>query len=124
MIVGAVIGAIGSIGNRFLGIWEDREKEKREEKRRSDEIELAKIKGNSDTMVASFVHDSSLQEGISQWVANIRALVRPVLTFYSLSIITVFFFFAGAEGKAIILASLVEFSAMAGTWWFADRFRK
>lgn len=124
MITGAIIGALGSVGNRLLNIYEERKKAEREEKRRSDEIELAKIKGGADTMVASFQHDSALQEGISQWVADIRALMRPLLTIYPLTIITVFFFFSSYEGKALILASVVEFSSMAGAWWFADRFRK
>lgn len=126
MITGAIIGALGSVGNRILGIWESERQAKRDQRRRSDEYELAKLNGIKDTMVASFQHDSALQEGISQWVADIRALVRPALTFLALGIVTVIYFAEDTDsgGRAAILASVVEFSAMAGTWWFADRFRK
>ena len=32
-------------------------------------------------MQAVYAHDTSLNEGTSQWVKNVRALVRPVITF-------------------------------------------
>ena len=124
MIAGAIIGAIGSVGNRILGIYETKKQAEVDQRRRSDEYELAKIGGVKDTMVASFQHDSALQEGISQWVADVRALTRPVLTFVSLGIVWVLYYGAPEASKAIIIGSLVEFSSMAGTWWFADRFKR
>jgi len=124
MITGAILGALGSLGNQALGIYREKQQAKVEEKKRSDEYEKAKLNAGKAAIVESYNHDKTLGQDVSRWVANIRAMVRPVLTFYSLTIVTVFFFFTDVAGKAVIIASALEFSSMAGTWWFADRFKK
>ena len=123
MLTGAILGAVGSVINQGIGIYRDKQQAAIDTQRRADEIQLAQINAGKDGLVASYAHDSTLQDGVSPWAANVRAMVRPVLTFYALSIVTLFYFYAAPADQAIIIASAVEFSAMAGTWWFADRFR-
>lgn len=124
MIIGAAIGAIGSIINQGIQIYRDRQQATIDEKKRSDEYAMAQINAGKDAIVASFTHDAAIGEGVSQWVANVRALIRPLLTLYPLTIVSIFYYSATQEDKAIIIASTVEFTTMAGTWWFADRFKK
>lgn len=121
MITGAIVGVIGSVVNRGVAIFETRQQAKIDEKRRSDELELAKINAAKETMVATFTHDAAIGEGGSQWVANIRSLVRPAITGYGLLLITLLYFFADAAGKASIIASAVEMGTMSVTWWFGSR---
>lgn len=124
MITGAVFGVIGSAINRGLSIFETRQQAKIDEKKRSDDLEMAKLNGVKEALVASYVHDTSLGEGVSSWVANIRALVRPGITFYGLFLVTLFYFYASDSDKVILIASTAELTTMSVTWWFADKFRK
>ena len=124
MIIGAIVGALGSLANQGVSIYRDKQQAVIDREKRSDEIKLAEINAGKDALVASYSHDTAIGENVSVWVANIRAMVRPLLTFYSMSIVTLFYFYAAEPDRAIIIASAVEFSSMAGTWWFADRFKK
>jgi hypothetical protein len=124
MITGAVFGVIGSAINRGLSIFETRQQAKIDEKKRSDEFEMAKLGANKDSLVASYTHDTSLNENVSQWVSNVRALVRPAITGYGLLLITIFYFYATDNDKAVLIASTADLTTMAVTWWFSDRFKK
>jgi hypothetical protein len=45
---------------------------------RTDQIEM---QTNAQVMTAIYDHDKSLNEGTSQWVKNLRASVRPIVTY-------------------------------------------
>ena len=124
MILGAVVGALGSLVNQGVQIYRDKQQAIIDKERRSDEYAMAQVNAGKDGLVSSYMHDGKIGEGASQWVINVRAMVRPALTFYSLSIVTIFFFYTDDVQKGFIIASAIEFSSMAGTWWFADRFKK
>lgn len=120
MIAGAIIGAVGSIVNKGISIYEMRQQAAIEEKKRSDELELARINASRDTQVASYQHDTSMGEG-SQWVINTLRMVRPSITGYALILVTIFWFSASVEDKTLIVSSVLDLASMATAWWFGDR---
>lgn len=131
MILGATLGALGSIVNTGLGIYREKVQIAAEEKRRSDEYEIARlnaskekqitaINADAQSLAASYKHDTETGEA-SPWVINIIRLVRPSITFYALGLITVFWFFATDVDKAIIITATLDICSMAVAWWFGDR---
>lgn len=131
MILGATLGTLGSIVNTGLGIYREKVQIAAEEKRRSDEYEIAKlnaskekqitaINADAQSLAASYKHDTETGEA-SPWVINIIRLVRPSITFYALGLITVFWFFATDVDKAIIITATLDICSMAVAWWFGDR---
>lgn len=131
MILGATLGALGSIVNAGLGIYKEKVQIAAEEKRRSDEYEIAKlnaskekqitaINADAQSLAASYKHDTETGEA-SPWVINIIRLVRPSITFYALGLITVFWFFATDVDRAIIITATLDICSMAVAWWFGDR---
>jgi hypothetical protein len=64
-------------------------------------------------MAAIYAHDTSLNEGTSQWMKDLRASVRPVITYG-------FFFLLVAIDATLAykgIASGVEFNALADQLW-------
>lgn len=132
MIIGAALGAIGSIFNTGLSIYRDKQQFQADKEKRSDEFEMAKLNAQRDTdvanasddkdvRVASYAQDSAIGQG-SQWVVNLLRLVRPALTFYALALITLFWFtILDEESKKLIVASVLDLAAMAIAWWFGER---
>ena len=122
MLIGAAVGAIGSFVNTGLSIWREKNQYQAEEKKRSDELEMAKLNVARDTQVASYKHDTD--GGLaSQWVINFLRLVRPAITFYALALITAFWFMPelGEEFKGIIITGILDIASMAVAWWFGSR---
>ena len=64
-------------------------------------------------MSAIYAHDTSLNEGTSPWMRNLRASVRPVITY------GFFFLLVGIDGVLAYkgLTSGVEFNALADQLW-------
>ncbi len=63
----------------------------------------ARIGAQSDEMKAIYTHDADIGEGASQWVINLRASVRPVVTygfFILLVLIDIGIFFYGVAAGA------------------------
>ena len=63
----------------------------------------ARIGAQSDEMKAIYTHDAAIGEGASQWVINLRASVRPVVTygfFILLVLIDIGIFFYGVAAGA------------------------
>jgi hypothetical protein len=120
MLTGAIIGAVGGLINRGVAIYENKEQAKIDQKRRSDELEAIKLNADRDTLIASYKHDTD--GGVaSQWVIDFLRLVRPIITFYALFSVSIFYFFVDAQGKGMIIAALLETAAMAVSWWFGSR---
>lgn len=122
--IGAVFGIVGSAVNRGISIFEAKQQAKIDEKKRSDQFEMAKLNAGKDSVVASYDHDKSLGQNVSTWVANIRALVRPAITAYAFVFMTLIYVSIEAEGKMLILGSIAELLNTVVTWWFADRFKR
>lgn len=64
-------------------------------------------------MQAIYAHDMSLNEGTSQWMKNLRASVRPVITY------GFFFLLVGIDGVLAYkgLSSGVDFNDLANQLW-------
>lgn len=63
----------------------------------------SRIGAQSDEMKAIYIHDAAIGEGASQWVINLRASVRPVVTygfFILLVLIDIGIFFYGVAAGA------------------------
>ncbi len=132
MIIGALLGGIGSVLNTGMSIFRERQQIKADEKKRSDDFEMAKLNAERDTdvattnadkdiRVASYEQDTAIGLG-SQWVINGLRLVRPALTFYALGLVTLFWFTVlDDESKKLIVSSTLDLAAMATTWWFGER---
>jgi hypothetical protein len=63
----------------------------------------ARIGAQSDEMKAIYTHDAAIGEGASQWVINLRASVRPIVTygfFILLVLIDIGIFFYGVAAGA------------------------
>ena len=120
MLTGAIIGAVGGLINRGVAIYESKEQAKIDEKRRSDELEAIKLNADKDALIASYKHDTDGGTA-SQWVIDLLRLVRPIITFYALLVVSVFYFFVDSAGKGMIIAALLEVAAMSVSWWFGSR---
>lgn len=122
MLIGAAVGAIGSFVNTGLSIWREKNQFQADEKKRSDELEMARLNVSRDTQVASYKHDTDGGQA-SLWVIDLLRLVRPAITFYALALVTVFWFMPDPtqEFKGIIVTSVLDISSMAVAWWFGDR---
>lgn len=122
MLLGALIGGAGSFINTGLSIWKDNLQAKIDEKKRSDDFEMAKLNTSRDTQVASYKHDTDGGQA-SLWVVDVLRLVRPIITFYSLALVTVFWFMPdpSQEFKGIIVSSILDIASMSVAWWFGDR---
>ena len=137
MILGAAFGLAGSLINRGVGYFEKKQEITVEEKRREHElaianitaqkdISVASIKSAADSLAASYVHDASMGKP-SQWVINIKQLMRPGITLYALVLVTILWFTLPDnffDARNLIIDAIVEMLAMTVTWWFADRGRR
>lgn len=120
MILGAAVGAVASIFNQGISIYRDNQQAKIDERRRSDELEAAKLNASRDTQVASYKHDTDGGQA-SVWVVDLLRLVRPAITFYALGLITIFYFHANDIDKGLIVASVLDVASMSVAWWFGSR---
>lgn len=122
--IGALFGIVGSGINRGISIYENGRQAKIDEKKRSDNYELAKMNAGKESIIASYDHDKSLGQNISTIVANIRALVRPAITAYAFAFCTFIYFTIDLETRKVLAAVMFELLNTVVAWWFADRFKK
>lgn len=120
MILGAAVGAVASIFNQGVSIYRDNQQAKIDEKRRSDEFEMAKLTASSNTQIASYKHDTDGGQA-SIWVVDLLRLVRPAITFYALALISIFYFYATEIDRGLIIASVLDVASMSVAWWFGSR---
>jgi len=120
MILGAAVGAVASIFNQGISIYRDNQQAKIDERRRSDELEVAKLNVSRDTQVASYKHDTDSGQA-SLWVVDVLRLVRPAITFYALALISIFYFHANDIDKGLIIAAILDVASMSVAWWFGSR---
>ena len=135
-VLGAAIGLAGSLLNRGASYYEKKQEMTIEEKRHQHElaianitaqkdISVASIKSAADSLAASYVHDASMGKP-SQWVINIKQLMRPGITFYALLLVTIFWFTLPDNffaARNLIITTALETLTATVFWWFADRGR-
>ena len=145
VLSGGATGIIGSLVGRVFGWLEKREEAKENAAQRAHELDLQKLniqaraaetenelaildaESRRDQLLASFQHDRS--DNTSTWVNNVKAMVRPTLTF-ALIVLTAILYFSlndNAEPvevvkiKAYIVNTIVYTTSAAVLWWFGDR---
>jgi len=136
---GGATGIFGSVLGKVFGFidgWQEEKKAKNEHGRtmemtrlqtelRSQELEselgIVEAQAAGDARTASYQHDISA--GVSyKWVAAILRLVRPLLTFALIGIMTFIYIRVSdlAQQEAII-QSVIYMSSTGVLWWFGDR---
>lgn len=131
-ILGSLLGFGTSFLPKIMGFFEEKQNHKHELERMRLSAELADKQHRTDMnmlgaqadiaqMQALYTHDASLKNA-SPWVDNIRALVRPILTFGALLL------YGGLLliGDAALLAStafagLEAITASVWAFWFGSR---
>jgi lipopolysaccharide export system protein LptC len=130
---GGVTGLFGTLLGRVADILEEKQErnfilQKYElyAKLRSIEtekqLELTYLNTSQKALKASYEHDTSIIVN-SDWVNNIRALVRPVLTLLLWLLVAGIYFNLEAidDEKGLIIESVIYASTTATVWWFGDR---
>lgn len=148
VVLGPIFGLVGTLGGRALDIKakkQDYEHEmkkfehevnmraqeriaKQEENEQAMELnsaltesDIAKtiVTGSYDGLKASLEADASYKP--SQWVENIRTLIRPGLT-VGLGLVTAALAWTmTADVQATVVSSIISQFMLASTWWFGDR---
>jgi hypothetical protein len=130
---GGVTGLFGTLVGRVASIFEKKqerafilEKYQLDAKLRSIEtekqLELTYLNTSQKSLQASYKHDSSIIVK-SEWINNIRALVRPVLTLLLWLLVAAIFFNLEAvdDEKGLIVETVIYAATTATVWWFGDR---
>lgn len=147
---GGLVGVIGQVANRVMGVWEAKEKRAdqvianaQEEKRWAHETDLLKIQmqqaqeaneqalnlaasqGSWDGLRASLDAEGKIGPTY-RWVEAVRALTRPFLTIESqVALAVVFFAIRRTADHADLVNQVVDtvtFCASASLlWWFGER---
>lgn len=134
---GGLLGIFGSAINRVFSIWEAREErenmrvenahelkliaEQRQTNRAETEMELARLQteGSYEGLSESLKHDSKF-DNVDPWVNNVRALVRPSLTFASFVALSSMAYFM-ADLRVDLTEAVVFISTTSAAWWFGSR---
>lgn len=82
----------------------------------------------SATLVASYRHDRAAAPA-SPWAADVKAMVRPALTFALIALTAAVYFTIGADAddldlRAYVAHTIVYTTSAATLWWFGDRARE
>jgi hypothetical protein len=130
---GGVTGLFGTLLGRVANIFEKKQdrafilqKYQLDAKLRSIEtekqLELQYINTSQKSLQASYKHDSNILVN-SDWVNNIRALVRPVLTILLWLLIAAIYFNLEPidDEKGVIVETIIYCTTTATVWWFGDR---
>lgn len=120
--LGAIVGSVGGIAEKVWSKKLDTELKVKEwghienmhqlqldadEQKNSHELSITNAQGDWAALGQSIKAEASTS-GASQWVNNVRALVRPILT---LSVLTL----------AAFDPSFMNLATLAISWWFGSR---
>lgn len=131
-LLGSLLGFGSSFLPKIMGYFENKQNHVQEMERMRLSAELAQnqhrmdlIRINAEADIAQsqalYKHDTSFKAA-SPWVDNIRALVRPMLTFGSLGIYGGLLFFAGTEMlESSAFQGLEAMVATVWAFWFGNR---
>ena len=130
---GGVLGRLGTAVNFGLGYFQRKQEHaQRIETLRLEgelnaaktagDVALAREKGAGDAFTASVKSEAALPRSYA-WVAAVRELTRPGLTFLLVALSFVFFFYKGPlnDTQAYIAQNIVVTAVAAVTWWFGQR---
>lgn len=131
---GGLLGLLGSVATQGLGIWKAREEFKQKIELGKLDIERAKIEGaiakdkaaseleqtKEKSFKASVEAESNLSSGYA-WVAAVRSLTRPTLTYLGTAVTMWIFFNVPQETRVYIAEAMVTATTGAWFYWFGTR---
>ena len=118
--IGAIGGAVTSLVSEGFKVFKEKEERKHELELLSAKVESDSIEAYTKALVSAREHDAAITN-TSSWVADLRASLRPFVTYYALVVATIFFFTGGEEIKSKILASFLLLLEAVVSFWFTGR---
>jgi len=118
--IGAIGGAVTSLISEGFKAFKDTAEKKHELKLLEGKIAISDIEAHTKALISAREHDASIIS-TSSWVVDLRASLRPLVTYYALFVATVFFFTGSAEIKSSIVASFLLLLEAVISFWFTGR---
>lgn len=84
------------------------------------ETYIAAVDAQTDMLQGARRHDSSIKD-VARWVNNVRAMVRPALTFYTVIVATYFYLSGNDAIRLEIVASFMLMMEAIIAFWFTGR---
>lgn len=89
------------------------------------DVAVAGIESYVEDMVSARLHDvETAKLATAKWVNNLRASVRPILSYYTVIVATVFYFYGTADIKATVIASFMMMMEAIISFYFVGRMIK
>lgn len=129
---GGLLGILGNIGNTWLAMKQEKQNHEyqlaliplqlnADIERSKAQVAVAVEEGAGKAFAASQEADK-LDGRESPWAANVKAMVRPVLTFLLLAGVVAIFLTNPSDGiKEYITQNVVVDASMAVSWYFGAR---
>jgi len=118
--LGAIGGAVTSLVSEGFKAFRDNSEKKHQLKLLDAKIETDTIEAHTKAIISARESDAAITN-TSLWVANLRATLRPFVTYYALVVATLFFFTGSEEVKGHIVASFLLLLEAVIAFWFTGR---
>lgn len=118
--IGAIGGAITSLAAEGFKLFKENAAQKHELKLLEGKVAISDIEAHTKALMDARANDSAITN-TSLWVANLRATLRPFVTYYALAVATLFFFTGDATMKADIVSSFLLLLEAVISFWFTGR---
>lgn len=129
--IGAIGGAITALfteGFKFFKEQKDRQHElklyelqaARAKEETEKEVSIAIVDNATKMITSSREHDSTLKSNTA-WVNDLRASVRPIITYYTVIVATIFFFVGDENIRQQVLTSFILLMEAVTSFWFTGR---
>ncbi len=148
VLLGPVLGVVGTLGGRIIGLKEKKQDYEHELKKFEHEVamraqeriaqqeenehamafnaqetegSIAKtiVTGSYDGLLASINAEASIKG--DRWLENVRGLVRPVLTAAGMVVVTIVCFSNIESDRTAALTAMLSNASLMIVWWFGDR---
>ena len=118
--IGAIGGAVVSLASEGFKAFKESADKKHELKLLDGKISSDAIEAHTKALISARESDAAITS-TSLWVANLRATLRPFVTYYALVVATLFFFTGSEEVKGAIVASFLLLLEAVISFWFTGR---
>jgi len=132
--LGAIGGALGALVSEGFKVFKGHQDRKHELKlldlqqkisktETEREIAVTEVKSHTKMVLNAREHDIAIV-GTSTWVNNLRASVRPIITYYAVIVATMFFFVGTPDIKLAVTSSFMLLMEAVIAFWFTGRMLK
>ena len=118
--IGAIGGAITSLAAEGFKVFKENSDRKHELKLLDAKIITDSLEAHTKALISAREHDATIVN-TSPWVADLRASLRPLVTYYALVVSTLFYFTGSIELKESIVASFLLLLEAVISFWFTGR---